>query len=92
MPITEKLQTDFPSRGKAMQLADIETTAGQLTHVFRHTFADKFMMNEGSILLIQQILGHIAMKVTMRYAHFAPDKLSKANSLNTFNKIYRTKK
>ncbi|PRB57111.1 integrase [Erwinia billingiae] len=96
VPITKKLQAELPlSRKaqllfkpcysafrKAMQRAGIETPAGQLTHVLRHTFASHFMMNGGNILVLQRILGHTDIKVTMRYAHFAPDHLSEAMLLN----------
>lgn len=67
---------------KAVQRAGIETPAGQLRHVLRHTFASHFMMNGGNILVLQRILGHTDVKVTMRYAHFAPDLLSEAIRLN----------
>jgi len=101
VPITEKLQAELPvSRKaqllfkpcysafrKAIQRAGIETPAGQLTHVLRHTFASHFMMNGGNILVLQRILGHTDIKVTMRYAHFAPDHLSEAILLNPLNKI-----
>lgn len=30
------------------------------------------MMNGGNILVLQRILGHTDIKMTMRYAHFAP--------------------
>jgi len=80
VPITKKLQAELPSSRKAqvlfkpcysafrkaMQRAGIETPAGQLTHVFRHTFASHFMMNCGNILVLQRILGHTDIKVTMR--------------------------
>lgn len=70
-----------------MQRAGIETPAGQLTHVLRHTFASHFMMNGGNILVLQRILGHTDIKVTMRYAHFAPDHLAEALSLNPLSMI-----
>ncbi|MGL5991593.1 MAG: phage integrase [Plesiomonas sp.] len=66
----------------ALKRAGIETPAGQLTHILRHTFASHFMMNGGNILVLQRILGHTDIKVTMRYAHFAPDHLSEAKTLN----------
>jgi len=65
---------------KAMQRAIIETPVGQLKHVLRHTFASHFMMNGGNILVLQRILGHTDIKLTMRYAHFAPDHLMEAIS------------
>ena len=64
------------------QLAKYELPAGQLTHVLRHTFASHFMMNGGNILVLQRVLGHTDIKMTMRYAHFAPDHLEDAVKLN----------
>lgn len=49
------------------------TTPGQLTHILRHTFASHYMMQGGSVLALQRILGHGDIKMTMRYAHLAPD-------------------
>lgn len=102
VPITEKLQAELPSSRKAqllfkpcysafrkaMQRAGIETPAGQLTHVLRHTFASHFMMNGGNILVLQRILGHTDIKVTMRYAHFAPDHLAEAKKLNPLTHFF----
>jgi len=101
VPITEKLLAELPASRKAqplftpcysafrkaMQRAGIETPAGQLTHVLRHTFASHFMMNGGNILVLQRILGHTDNKVTMRYAHFAPDHLSEAMLLNPLSQM-----
>lgn len=101
VPITEKLQSELPSGGKdeplfkpcysafrkAMQRAGIETPAGQLTHVLRHTFASHFMMNGGNILVLQRILGHTDIKITMRYAHFAPEHLLEAVLFNPLNRM-----
>ncbi len=39
--------------------------------MLRHTFASHFMMNGGNILVLQHVLGHTDIKMTMRYAHFA---------------------
>ncbi|MGL0763077.1 tyrosine-type recombinase/integrase [Citrobacter freundii] len=67
---------------KAVERADLDLPAGQLSHVLRHTFASHFMMNGGNILVLQRILGHTDIKMTMRYAHFAPDHLEEAVKLN----------
>lgn len=48
---------------------------GQLTHICRHTFSSHFVMNGGHILTLQKVLGHSDLKLTMRYAHLAPDYL-----------------
>jgi len=66
----------------ALERTEIELPAGQLTHVLRHTFASHFMMNGGSLLVLQRVLGHTDIKMTMRYAHFAPDHLEEAAKLN----------
>lgn len=61
---------------KAVERANIELPAGQLTHVCRHTFASHYLMNGGDILTLQKILGHSMLTMTMRYAHFAPEHLA----------------
>lgn len=58
---------------------------GQLTHVLRHTFASHFIMNGGNILVLQKILGHSTVTMTMRYAHLSPDHLQEAVELNPLN-------
>jgi len=70
----------------ALERAGIELPAGQLTHVLRHTFASHFMMNGGNILVLQKILGHSDIKMTMRYAHFSPNHLQDALKFNPLNK------
>lgn len=75
----------------AIKRAGIELPDGQLSHVLRHTFASHFMMRGGNILVLQRILGHTDIKVTMRYAHFAPDHLTEAVSLNPLNLINGSK-
>lgn len=67
---------------EAIDRAEIELPAGQLTHVLRHTFASHFMINGGNILSLQRILGHKDLKTTMRYAHLAPEHLESAKTLN----------
>jgi site-specific recombinase XerD len=39
----------------------------------------------GSILVLQKILGHTSLAMTMRYAHLAPDHLQEALRLNPFD-------
>lgn len=67
---------------KAVERANLNLPDGQLSHVLRHTFASHFMMNGGNILVLKNILGHTDIKMTMRYAHFAPDHLEEAVRLN----------
>lgn len=65
-----------------MDRTSIVLPRGQLTHVLRHTFAAHFMMSGGNILALQKILGHHDIKMTMRYAHLAPDHLETALRFN----------
>lgn len=46
-------------------------------HLLRHTFASHFVMAGGNLLALQQILGHKDVKVTMLYAHLAPEYLGR---------------
>ncbi len=98
VPISQDLYNEIPKkRGKlftpcyyafksAINRAKIELPDGQLSHVLRHTFSSHFMMNGGNILVLQRILGHTDIKMTMRYAHFSPDHLDDALKLNPLAK------
>lgn len=59
-----------------------ELPRGQATHILRHTFASSFMMHGGNILVLQKILGHVDIKQTMAYSHFAPSHLQDAVLFN----------
>ncbi|AGH72539.1 tyrosine-type recombinase/integrase [Edwardsiella piscicida] len=99
IPLNQEIIADLPKKNgtlfkpcyyafrSAIERAGIELPAGQLTHVLRHTFASHFMMNGGNILVLQKILGHTDIKMTMRYAHFAPNHLEEALKLNPLNFI-----
>ncbi|WP_438334703.1 phage integrase [Edwardsiella tarda] len=99
VPISARLQKLLPKkRGRlfspayeafkaALGRAGIELPKGQRTHVLRHTFASHFMMRGGNILVLQQILGHSTIMMTMRYAHFAPSHLEDAVTLNPFDNV-----
>ncbi len=69
---------------RAVKRAGLQLPKGQLTHVLRHSFASHFIMNGGNVVTLQKILGHSDLKVTMRYAHLAPDYLEKAVELGPF--------
>ncbi|MBR9827159.1 MAG: tyrosine-type recombinase/integrase [Oceanospirillales bacterium] len=66
---------------RVLDRTGIELPKGQSTHVLRHTFASHFVMKGGNILTLQRILGHSSVKVTMRYAHLAPEHLEEAVKL-----------
>lgn len=85
VPISKELYDKLPADKKSRLFVDcygafrsvLERTgiglpAGQLTHVLRHTFASHFMMNGGNILVLQRVIGHNDIKMTMRYEHFPP--------------------
>ncbi len=69
---------------------DLKLPRGQLTHVLRHSFASHFVMNGGNILVLQKILGHASLTMTMRYAHLAPDHLQEAKNLNPLARLPKT--
>ena len=48
---------------------------GQHFHDLRYSFASWFVMRGGSLQALQAILGHQDIKMTLRYAHLAPDHL-----------------
>lgn len=66
----------------ALKRAGIDLPDGQSTHVLRHTFASIFMINDGNILKLREILGHASLEMTMRYAHLAPKHLTQALTHN----------
>lgn len=67
---------------RAVAKLGINLPRGQMTHILRHTFASHFMMCGCNILVLQEILGHADIKMTMRYAHLAPHHLSDAIKFN----------
>lgn len=99
--IENELYTDIPKkRGRlfaesysafrtVVRWAKMELPAGRLSHVLRHTFASHFMINGGNILVLQRILGHTDIKMTMYYSHFVPDHL---NDVVMFNPLIRFRK
>ncbi|MFJ5445087.1 tyrosine-type recombinase/integrase [Methylobacillus methanolivorans] len=66
----------------AVEKSKLQLPRGQLSHVLRHTFASHFMMNGGNILVLQRLLGHSTLAMTMRYAHMAPDHPQEAKKFN----------
>lgn len=72
---------------RTIRKINLALPAGQLTHVLRHTFASHFMMNGGNILVLQRILGHQSLTMTLRYAHLAPEHLQEATRFNPLSKV-----
>ena len=75
--------------GQAIKLAGISLPEGQSSHVLRHTFASHFMMNKGNIIVLQNILGHTDIKLTMKYAKFDPEHFKDAINLNPLAQLER---
>jgi integrase len=42
-------------------------------HVLRHTFASHMVMRGKPIKVVQELLGHATIEMTMRYSHLTPD-------------------
>lgn len=80
-------QYSYAAFREGVERAGLVLPRGQLTHVLRHTFASHFMMNGGNILVLQKLLGHSSLTMTMRYAHLAPDHLQEAKALNPLVKL-----
>jgi integrase len=59
-------------------------------HVLRHTFASQLATSGISIRIIQELLGHSDMKMTLRYAHLAPSALREAISVLDTNEMAKT--
>ncbi|EAT13366.1 tyrosine-type recombinase/integrase [Bermanella marisrubri] len=66
----------------ALDKTEIKLPKGQRTHVLRHTFASWYMINGGRLEVLQKILGHGTILMTMKYAHLAPDYLDTMTTLN----------
>ena len=59
-------------------------------HCLRHSFASHFMMAGGSILTLSKLLGHSDIKMTMVYAHLAPDFMASEVARMSFAPVMTT--
>ncbi|PYN68012.1 MAG: hypothetical protein DMD93_12515 [Candidatus Rokuibacteriota bacterium] len=74
-----------PREGRVWRLQNIRTAfenavaAARIDnlhfHDLRHSFASWFMMRGGQLQTLKEILGHADLKMTLRYAHLAPEHL-----------------
>ncbi len=72
---------------RALKRTGIELPKGQASHVLRHSFASHFMMNGGNIIVLQKVLGHASITMTMRYAKFDLSHLKEAKQLNPLSNL-----
>lgn len=47
-------------------------------HDLRHTFASRLVMGRVQLLEVSKLLGHASLKMTLRYAHLAPEAFDRA--------------
>ena len=69
---TRSIRTAFENAAEAAGLDDFHF------HDTRHHFASWFMMREGSLQELKEILGHADITMTLRYAHLSPAHLRSA--------------
>lgn len=61
-----------------LEKAEIE---GFRFHDLRHTFASNLVSKGATLYMVQKLLGHGSLSMTMRYSHFSPDDTAKAVAL-----------
>jgi len=54
-------------------------------HLFRHTFAKKWILNGGDVFRLQKILGHSSMEIVREYVNMFSDDLKR--DFDTFNPL-----
>jgi len=57
-------------------------------HTFRHTFASRLNANGADLVTVKELLGHAAIKTTMRYAYTGRQaKISAVRRLASSDKV-----
>jgi integrase len=82
-PVTE-IKSSFNSALKRSGIMDFRF------HDLRHTFASQVLMKGGTLKDVQELLGHKAMTMTLRYAHLTQEHKRKA--VNLLNGLTASKK
>jgi len=78
-PVNGKLLIDIKSMWVNI-LKDAEINNFRF-HDLRHTFASNLVMKGAPLYMVQKLLGHSTLEMTMRYAHLSPDSTAQAVSL-----------
>ena len=81
--------TSIAAFRQAVKRSNLHLPDGQMTHVLRHTFASHFMIQDGNILKLKDILGHQTLTMTLKYAKLAPRHLIDATTKNPLALINR---
>lgn len=68
----DNINTSWEEICSAAKLADFRF------HDLRHTFASRLVMAGVDLNTVRELLGHSDIRMTLRYAHLAPDKLAEA--------------
>jgi integrase len=59
---------------RARQLAGLGSDV--TFHTLRHTFGSWYVMNGGSLRVLQKLMGHRSIKTTERYSHLSPEHIN----------------
>ncbi|MGE6761113.1 tyrosine-type recombinase/integrase [Corallococcus interemptor] len=70
---------------RALRDAGITRAVGQIGwHDLRHTYGSHLAMNGVPLKVIQELMGHATIEMTMRYAHLSPD--SRRTAVNVLDR------
>ncbi len=83
--ITQGAVTHYWNKAKSL-VASLSGDREVVPHCLRHTCASRLMQGGVDILTVQKWLGHASLRMTLIYAHLAPDQLIQAR--NTLQRLH----